>query len=288
MKKGIIAVAVVLGIGLVIGGVGLFLHLTEPDRDQVTIETEETEDGEIPYRVPESVNTEEMTEQSNRKNQEYSDTTICATFNEDIRNYCVEAFGEYLPALQDTCKIIEGMGYRYFTAYTTDSEYTEVGNNTLTFTIYLPGNRGRVSITKDDSEYSTSFRILDDSELVVLEREDDEESETGEVAVDMFTLDTTSAPTVDGYDNCPTDVELYTIDAETLNGAYSSTVIEQVLNDFGTVTPLSAPYLLLGEQDLQSAEVTVSTGSIQVVYANYLVVVSGTDSYTVNFYIKQP
>lgn len=287
MKKGIIAVAIVLGVGLVIGGVGLFLHLTEPDRDQVTIETEETTDGDIQYRVPESVNTEEMSAESNRKDQEYSDTTICATFSEDIRNYCVEAFGEYLPALQDTYKLVEGMGYRYFTAYTTDSEYTEVGENTLSFTLYLPGNRGRVTITKDGSTYSTSFRILDDSELVVMESEDSDEVETGEVVADTFTVNTTSAPAVEGYDTCPTDAELYVVDAETLNEAYDSAVIEQVLNSFGTVTPLSAPYVLLGEQDLHSASVSVADGSVQVAYNNYLVTVTGTDSYSVNFYIKR-
>ena len=169
MRKAIISLITAGVIIVVVGSAGYVMHLRNKSYVNVTPTLEET----AAYKVPESVSHDEMSEESSRKRLEYSDTTICATFDVFIRDYCVQAFGEYLPALQDTYKLINDLGYEYFAAYGTDSQYAEVSDNRAEFTVYLPGNRARVLITRDGDKYITSMRILDDSEYVIMDGEEE-------------------------------------------------------------------------------------------------------------------
>ena len=282
MRKAIIALVVAGVVIITVGSVGYMLHLRNKSGVTETSAVEEVETVE--YKVPESVSHDEMSEESNRKKQEYSDTTICATFDKQIRDYCEQAFGEYLPALQDAYKLIDNLGYQYFAAYGTDDQYTEVSENRLELTVYLPGNRARVTITKDGDTYTTNMRILEDSEYVVMDEDTDEP--IGE-EVNYFTVDNT-ASTVQGYQTVSYDGELYNIDGEVLTEAFSSDVVDMANEYLGTTNVLSAPYIMLGSKDLTEATATGHQGYLQVQYGDYIVDITGTNTYIVKLYQKIP
>lgn len=277
MRKAIIALVVAGVVITVVGSVGYIKHLRNKSYVNVMPRVEITAE----YKVPESVSHDEMSEESSRKKQEYSDTTICATFDEQIRGYCEQAFGEYLPALQDAYKLINDLGYEYFAAYGTDDQYTEVTDNKLELTVYLPGNRARLSITRDGDKYTTSMRILEDSEYLVLD--DVEETETSDA--NYFTVDT-SPSTIEGYETVAYDGDLYDISSEILADAFSGDVVEKANEYLGTLNALSAPYIMLNESDLTEATAIGSQGNIRIEYGDYIVDITGTNTYIVKLYQK--
>lgn len=171
MKKkvvvGILVSVLTLVVAVVIAVLAFVLHNEQVDEPIATTEmyVPESESTEVQYNVPEVKPTGEHNS-TNSGTQVYSDTTVCATFDEDIRNLCVSAFGEYIIALQDSCKFLFDAGYEYFVAYGTDTDTSVVESNYIEFTAYLPGSRARFNIRNDNGKYTTKAWLLAEDELL--------------------------------------------------------------------------------------------------------------------------
>lgn len=160
-KLGILAVifGTILAVGIIVW------KIPKPKNEPQEFPSEYTEEETIKYKVPESPVSHVMEAEGKERDILYSDTTICSTFAEDIRDMCIEVFGDYLRPLQEPYKLITVAGYEYFVAYGSDTETcVKVPGESLEFNVYLPGARGRVVIEKSGGTYSSTFRILEDGE----------------------------------------------------------------------------------------------------------------------------
>lgn len=160
-KLGILAAifGTILAVGIIVW------KIPKPKNEPQEFLSEYTEEETIKYKVPESPVSHVMEAEGKERDILYSDTTICSTFAEDIRDMCIEVFGDYLRPLQEPYELITEAGYEYFVAYGSDTETcVKVPGESLEFNVYLPGARGRVVIEKSGSTYSSTFRILEDGE----------------------------------------------------------------------------------------------------------------------------
>lgn len=160
-KLGILAAifGTILAVGIIVW------KIPKPKNELQEFPSEYTEEETIKYKVPESPVSHVMEAEGKERDILYSDTTICSTFAEDIRDMCIEVFGDYLRPLQEPYELITEAGYEYFVAYGSDTETcVKVPGESLEFNVYLPGARGRVVIEKSGGTYSSTFRILEDGE----------------------------------------------------------------------------------------------------------------------------
>lgn len=160
-KLGILAAifGTILAVGIIVW------KIPKPKNEPQEFPSEYAEEETIKYKVPESPVSHVMEAEGKERDILYSDTTICSTFAEDIRDMCIEVFGDYLRPLQEPYELITEAGYEYFVAYGSDTETcVKVPGESLEFNVYLPGARGRVVIEKSGGTYSSTFRILEDGE----------------------------------------------------------------------------------------------------------------------------
>lgn len=160
-KLGILAAifGTILAVGIIVW------KIPKPKNEPQEFPSEYAEEGTVKYKVPESPVSHVMEAEGKERDILYSDTTICSTFAEDIRDMCIEVFGDYLRPLQEPYELITEAGYEYFVAYGSDTETcVKVPGESLEFNVYLPGARGRVVIEKSGDTYSSTFRILEDGE----------------------------------------------------------------------------------------------------------------------------
>lgn len=106
--------------------------------------------------------------------KEYTKADIQLVFSEYIQKLTEEVFGDYVQALQGLYMLAEQEGYGgYFTIqdlsiYMSTGQYetTVIEANHCEFTIWLSyPNRARVTITKTEDEYITTFRLLQEGEF---------------------------------------------------------------------------------------------------------------------------
>lgn len=275
-KRVLVAFIAVLCVVVVVAVIAVVGSLTSRDdvMEQPPISAVD-ESESVRYRVPESPVSVTMEGTNKEDSLTYSDTSICAVFDADIRSLCITAFGDYLAALQEAYRILEDAGYEYFVAFTTDAETYELGENHLVFNIYLPGARGRFSIDKEGNTYSTTFRILEDGELEtqpeVLEYEDP-------VTVAYGYKQSSDPQPVDGYTCINTDIDLgsYTLfDGEQIKELTPGNVLDVVRGKYGDDTVLcdtfSYVYNELGDV---VNELTIDTTATRLQCENYLFIIT--------------
>lgn len=133
-KLGILAAifGIILAVGIIVW------KIPKPKNEPQEFPSEYTEEETIKYKVPESPVSHVMEAEGKERDTLYSDTTICSTFAEDIRDMCIEVFGDYLRPLQEPYELITEAGYEYFVAYGSDTETcVKVPGESLEFNVYL-------------------------------------------------------------------------------------------------------------------------------------------------------
>lgn len=211
-----------------------------------------------------------------------SDTTICSTFAEDIRDMCIEVFGDYLRPLQEPYELITEAGYEYFVAYGSDTETcVKVPGESLEFNVYLPGARGRVVIEKSGDTYSSTFRILEDGEhetTPVIEEGDFEE-----VGVVHYGFNQNNPqPVVPGYVNMNESyglVDYVLFDGDEIADTFES-IIDKVREVWGTDDALcdllNYKYEISGDTALGIFK--ISEDGTRITYGDYLFVLSNNEN----------
>lgn len=234
-KLGILAAifGIILAVGIIVW------KIPKPKNEPQEFPSEYTEEETIKYKVPESPVSHVMEAEGKERDTLYSDTTICSTFAEDIRDMCIEVFGDYLRPLQEPYELITEAGYEYFVAYGSDTETcVKVPGESLEFNVYLPGARGRVVIEKSGDTYSSTFRILEDGEhetTPVIEEGDFEEVESVGVVHYGFNQNNPQ-PVVPGYINMNESyglVDYVLFDGDEIADTFES-IIDKVREVWGT------------------------------------------------------
>lgn len=280
-KLGILAAifGIILAVGIIVW------KIPKPKNVPQEFPSEYTEEETIKYKVPESPVSHVMEAEGKERDILYSDTTICSTFAEDIRDMCIEVFGDYLRPLQEPYELIIQAGYEYFVAYVSDTETcVKVPGESLEFNVYLPGARGRVVIEKSGDTYSSTFRILKDGEhetTPVIEEGDFEEVESVGVVHYGFNQNNPQ-PVVPGYVNMNESyglVDYVLFDGDEIADTFES-IIDKVREVWGTDDALcdllNYKYEISGDTALSIFK--ISEDGTRITYGDYLFVLSNNEN----------
>ena len=280
-KLGILAAifGIILAVGIIVW------KIPKPKNEPHEFPSEYTEEEIIKYKVPESPVSHVMEAEGKERDTLYSDTTICSTFAEDIRDMCIEVFGDYLRPLQEPYELITEAGYEYFVAYGSDTETcVKVPGESLEFNVYLPGARGRVVIEKSGDTYSSTFRILEDGEhetTPVIEEGDFEEVESVGVVHYGFNQNNPQ-PVVPGYINMNESyglVDYVLFDGDEIADTFES-IIDKVREVWGTDDALcdllNYKYEISGDTALGIFK--ISEDGTRITYGDYLFVLSNNEN----------
>ena len=280
-KLGILAAifGIILAVGIIVW------KIPKPKNEPQKFPSEYTEEETIKYKVPESPVSHVMEAEGKERDTLYSDTTICSTFAEDIRDMCIEVFGDYLRPLQEPYELITEAGYEYFVAYGSDTETcVKVPGESLEFNVYLPGARGRVVIEKSGDTYSSTFRILEDGEhetTPVIEEGDFEEVESVGVVHYGFNQNNPQ-PVVPGYVNMNESyglVDYVLFDGDEIADTFES-IIDKVREVWGTDDALcdllNYKYEISGDTALGIFK--ISEDGTRITYGDYLFVLSNNEN----------
>lgn len=280
-KLGILAAifGIILAVGIIVW------KIPKPKNEPQEFPSEYTEEEIIKYKVPESPVSHVMEAEGKERDTLYSDTTICSTFAEDIRDMCIEVFGDYLRPLQEPYELITEAGYEYFVAYGSDAETcVKVSGESLEFNVYLPGARGRVVIEKSGDTYSSTFRILEDGEhetTPVIEEGDFEEVESVGVVHYGFNQNNPQQ-VVPGYVSMNESYELvdYVLfDGDEIADTFES-IIDKVREVWGTDDALcdllNYKYEISGDTALGIFK--ISEDGTHITYGDYLFVLSNNEN----------
>lgn len=280
-KLGILAAifGIILAVGIIVW------KIPKPKNEPQEFLSEYTEEETIKYKVPESPVSHVMEAEGKERDTLYSDTTICSTFAEDIRDMCIEVFGDYLRPLQEPYELITEAGYEYFVAYGSDTETcVKVPGESLEFNVYLPGARGRVVIEKSGDTYSSTFRILEDGEhetTPVIEEGDFEEVESVGVVHYGFNQNNPQ-PVVPGYVNMNESyglVDYVLFDGDEIADTFES-IIDKVREVWGTDDALcdllNYKYEISGDTALGIFK--ISEDGTHITYGDYLFVLSNNEN----------
>lgn len=280
-KLGILAAifGIILAVGIIVW------KIPKPKNELQEFPSEYTEEETIKYKVPESPVSHVMEAEGKERDTLYSDTTICSTFAEDIRDMCIEVFGDYLRPLQEPYELITEAGYEYFVAYGSDAETcVKVSGESLEFNVYLPGARGRVVIEKSGDTYSSTFRILEDGEhetTPVIEEGDFEEVES--VGVVHYGVNQNNPqPVVPGYVSMNESyglVDYVLFDGDEIADTFES-IIDKVREVWGTDDALcdllNYKYEISGDTALGIFK--ISEDGTHITYGDYLFVLSNNEN----------
>ena len=280
-KLGILAAifGIILAVGIIVW------KIPKPKNEPQEFPSEYTVEETIKYKVPESPVSHVMEAEGKERDTLYSDTTICSTFAEDIRDMCIEVFGDYLRPLQEPYELITEAGYEYFVAYGSDTETcVKVPGESLEFNVYLPGARGRVVIEKSGDTYSSTFRILEDGEhetTPVIEEGDFEEVESVGV-VHYGVYENNPHPVVPGYVNMNESyglVDYVLFDGDEIADTFES-IIDKVREVWGTDDALcdllNYKYEVSGDTALGIFK--ISEDGTRITYGDYLFVLSNNEN----------
>ena len=280
-KLGILAAifGIILAVGIIVW------KIPKPKNEPQEFPSEYTEEETIKYKVPESPVSHVMEAEGKERDTLYSDTTICSTFAEDIRDMCIEVFGDYLRPLQEPYELITEAGYEYFVAYGSDAETcVKVSGESLEFNVYLPGARGRVVIEKSGDTYSSTFRILEDGEhetTPVIEEGDFEEVESVGVVHYGFNQ-SNPQPVVPGYVSMNESyglVDYVLFDGDEIADTFES-IIDKVREVWGTDDALcdllNYKYEISGDTALGIFK--ISEDGTHITYGDYLFVLSNNEN----------
>lgn len=280
-KLGILAAifGIILAVGIIVW------KIPKPKNEPQEFPSEYTEEETIKYKVPESPVSHVMEAEGKERDTLYSDTTICSTFAEDIRDMCIEVFGDYLRPLQEPYELITEAGYEYFVAYGSDAETcVKVSGESLEFNVYLPGARGRVVIEKSGDTYSSTFRILEDGEhetTPVIEEGDFEEVESVGVVHYGFNQNNPQ-PVVPGYISMNESyglVDYVLFDGDEISDTFES-IIDKVREVWGTDDALcdllNYKYEISGDTALGIFK--ISEDGTHITYGDYLFVLSNNEN----------
>lgn len=280
-KLGILAAifGTILAVGIIVW------KIPKPKNEPQEFPSEYTEEETIKYKVPESPVSHVMEAEGKERDTLYSDTTICSTFAEDIRDMCIEVFGDYLRPLQEPYELITEAGYEYFVAYGSDAETcVKVSGESLEFNVYLPGARGRVVIEKSGDTYSSTFRILEDGEhetTPVIEEGDFEEVESVGVVHYGFNQNNPQ-PVVPGYVSMNESyglVDYVLFDGDEIADTFES-IIDKVREVWGTDDALcdllNYKYEISGDTALGIFK--ISEDGTHITYGDYLFVLSNNEN----------
>lgn len=280
-KLGILAAifGIILAVGIIVW------KIPKPKNELQEFPSEYTEEETIKYKVPESPVSHVMEAEGKERDTLYSDTTICSTFAEDIRDMCIEVFGDYLRPLQEPYELITEAGYEYFVAYGSDTETcVKVPGESLEFNVYLPGARGRVVIENSGDTYSSTFRILEDGEhetTPVIEEGDFEEVESVGVVHYGFNQNNPQ-PVVPGYVNMNESyglVDYVLFDGDEIADTFES-IIDKVREVWGTDDALcdllNYKYEISGDTALGIFK--ISEDGTRITYGDYLFVLSNNEN----------
>lgn len=280
-KLGILAAifGIILAVGIIVW------KIPKPKNVPQEFPSEYTEEETIKYKVPESPVSHVMEAEGKERDILYSDTTICSTFAEDIRDMCIEVFGDYLRPLQEPYNLITEAGYEYFVAYGSDTETcVKVPGESLEFNVYLPGARGRVVIEKSGDTYSSTFRILEDGEhetTPVIEEGDFEEVESVGVVHYGFNQNNPQ-PVVPGYVSMNESyglVDYVLFDGDEIADTFES-IIDKVREVWGTDDALcdllNYKYEISGDTALGIFK--ISEDGTRITYRDYLFVLSDNEN----------
>lgn len=280
-KLGILAAifGTILAVGIIVW------KIPKPKNETQEFPSEYTEEEIIKYKVPESPVSHVMEAEGKERDILYSDTAICSTFAEDIRDMCIEVFGDYLRPLQEPYELITEAGYEYFVAYGSDTETcVKVPGESLEFNVYLPGARGRVVIEKSGDTYSSTFRILEDGEhetTPVIEEGDFEEVESVGVVHYGFNQNNPQ-PVVPGYVNMNESyglVDYVLFDGDEIADTFES-IIDKVREVWGTDDALcdllNYKYEISGDTALGIFK--ISEDGTRITYGDYLFVLSNNEN----------
>lgn len=280
-KLGILAAifGIILAVGIIVW------KIPKPKNEPQEFSSEYTEEETIKYKVPESPVSHVMEAEGKERDTLYSDTTICSTFAEDIRDMCIEVFGDYLRPLQEPYELITEAGYEYFVAYGSDAETcVKVSGESLEFNVYLPGARGRVVIEKSGDTYSSTFRILEDGEhetTPVIEEGDFEEVESVGVVHYGFNQNNPQ-PVVPGYVSMNESyglVDYVLFDGDEIADTFES-IIDKVREVWGTDDALcdllNYKYEISGDTALGIFK--ISEDGTHITYGDYLFVLSNNEN----------
>lgn len=283
MGKKLGILAAIFGIILVIGII--VWKIPKPKNEPQAFPSEYTEEETVKYKVPESPVSHVMEAEGKERDILYSDTTICSTFAEDIRDMCIEVFGDYLRPLQEPYELITEAGYEYFVAYGSDTETcVKVPGESLEFNVYLPGARGRVVIEKSGDTYSSTFRILEDGEhetTPVPEEGDFEEVESVGVVHYGFNQNNPQ-PVVPGYVSMNESyrlVDYVLFDGDEIADTFES-IVDKVREVWGTDDALcdllNYKYEISGDTALGIFK--ISEDGTRITYGDYLFVLSNNEN----------
>lgn len=280
-KLGILAAifGIILAVGIIVW------KIPKPKNEPQEFPSEYTEEETIKYKVPESPVSHVMEAEGKERDTLYSDTTICSTFAEDIRDMCIEVFGDYLRPLQEPYELITEAGYEYFVAYGSDAETcVKVSGESLEFNVYLPGARGRVVIEKSGDTYSSTFRILEDGEhetTPVIEEGDFEEVESVGVVHYGFNQNNPQL-VVPGYVSMNESyglVDYVLFDGDEIADTFES-IIDKVREVWGTDDALcdllNYKYEISGDTALGVFK--ISEDGTHITYGGYLFVLSNNEN----------
>lgn len=280
-KLGILAAifSIILAVGIIVW------KIPKPKNEPQEFPSEYTEEETIKYKVPESPVSHVMEAEGKERDTLYSDTTICSTFAEDIRDMCIEVFGDYLRPLQEPYELITEAGYEYFVAYGSDAETcVKVSGESLEFNVYLPGARGRVVIEKSGDTYSSTFRILEDGEhetTPVIEEGDFEEVESVGVVHYGFNQNNPQ-PVVPGYVSMNESyglVDYVLFDGDEIADTFES-IIDKVREVWGTDDALcdllNYKYEISGDTALGIFK--ISEDGTHITYGDYLFILSNNEN----------
>lgn len=280
-KLGILAAifGTILAVGIIVW------KIPKPKNEPQEFPSEYTEEEIIKYKVPESPVSHVIEAEGKERDILYSDTTICSTFAEDIRDMCIEVFGDYLRPLQEPYELITEAGYEYFVAYGSDTETcVKVPGESLEFNVYLPGARGRVVIEKSGDTYSSTFRILEDGEhetTPVIEEGDFEEVESVGVVHYGFNQNNPQ-PVVPGYVSMNESyglVDYVLFDGDEIADTFES-IIDKVREVWGTDDALcdllNYKYEISGDTALGIFK--ISEDGTHITYGDYLFVLSNNEN----------
>lgn len=280
-KLGILAAifGIILAVGIIVW------KIPKPKNEPQEFPSGYTEEETIKYKVPESPVSHVMEAEGKERDTLYSDTTICSTFAEDIRDMCIEVFGDYLRPLQEPYELITEAGYEYFVAYGSDAETcVKVSGESLEFNVYLPGARGRVVIEKSGDTYSSTFRILEDGEhetTPVIEEGDFEEVESVGVVHYGFNQNNPQ-PVVPGYISMNESyglVDYVLFDGDEIADTFES-IIDKVREVWGTDDALcdllNYKYEISGDTALGIFK--ISEDGTRITYGDYLFVLSNNEN----------
>lgn len=277
MKKGILAVCAAVLLFVLIAVMCAVFHNTHANKPVETLPDEKSsvavrtvEDPSIRYKVPESPASETFEASLKEDKLLYSDTSICAVFGDDIRQFCTDSFGEYLAPLQEPYRMLEDAGYEYFVVFNSDDETVVKRDNYLEFNIYLPGNRGRFTISKKGKTYTTTFTLLKEDEYLQTYIQDAGDDEADSMY--RYYTSKNQLPMM-GYKgvNNTLDNSTYAIfDSEQIDEAFSSDVLYFVRLNYGSSSALQDTINFLYSVGMQDSLSQATYDNGKIICGDYL------------------